>query len=297
MKRLKTLLPALALSLFLFSATANATTYDCLQFRVVGVCIWIICTIFGCDISVTVKYGHFNPDVLVRVNNPQGVNRVEDPKRTDTHNRNHNNLIFQDAWAVGHPLTGRIYCPSITSAGSSYFFSQLDSFAWRYPGLDSLTPGALIPGIHEIGNWPSNVWGHLYPRNGWTTQASEPKSSAVVAQRVGDIITRRNQPHVYRNIVGPFMTVKNNKIVWNPSELVENSNEEGWFQMMQPKLEQCTVFGEDDRASLREWGGGRKSKDGVYYYALWRPYTCCDVDSGVLIVIDFIPYPFPVIKN
>ncbi len=288
---------AVLLAMMLTDSSAQAAPRECLQFRVVGVCIWIVCTMFGCDIDITIKYGHFNPDVIVRVTNLDGVDRVEDPKRTDTHNRNHNNLIFQDAWALGHPLTGQIYCPSITSAGSTYFRSSLDKTSWRYPSLDSLTVSALIPGQKEIGHWPSYVWGHLYPRNGWTTQHSEPKASAIIAQRVGDIITRTGQPHIYDNITGPFMEIKDKKVVWNPSSLVLNSNEEGWFQMNSPKFEQCAVFGEDDRKQKHGWGGGRKSKDGVYYYALWRPYTCCDVDDGALIVIDFTSYPIPVIKH
>ncbi|HHA19730.1 MAG TPA: hypothetical protein ENK70_08500, partial [Methylophaga sp.] len=106
--------------------TTTATADECTQFRVVGVCIWIVCTAFGCDIDVTIKYGHFNPDVIVSITNEQGVDRVEDAVRNDTHNRNHNNLIYQDAKAYGHPLTGQIYCPSNTSAGSQYFSSKVD---------------------------------------------------------------------------------------------------------------------------------------------------------------------------
>lgn len=281
----------------LLVAQTSANQYECTQLRVVGVCIWIVCTMFGCDISVTVKIGHFNPDVLIKVTNPDGVDRVEDPKRIDTHNRNHQNLIFQSAWSAGHPLTGQIYCPSNTTAAKPYFWSELDTPTWKWGGLDVFTLGAWIPGQHEIGNWPSNVWGHLYPRGGWTIQHSEPKSSAVVAQRVGDIITRSGEPHVYDSILGRPVFVKNQKITWSPSSLKENTNEEGWFQPTSPKLEQCMVFGENDTASTTGWGGGRVSTNGEYYYALWRPYTCCKVDDGALVVIDFMPYPSPVITN
>ncbi|WP_404360464.1 TraU family protein [Methylotuvimicrobium sp. KM1] len=281
----------------LVAAQTSAQQYECIQLRVVGACIWIVCTMFGCDIDVTLKVGHFNPDVLIKVTNPDGVDRVEDPKRIDTHNRNHQNLIFQSAWSAGHPLTGQIYCPSNTTAAEPYFWSKLDVPAWRWGGLDSFTLGAWVPGVHEIGNWPLNVWGHLYPRGGWTTQHSQPKSAAVVAQRVGDIITRDGESHVYDSIRGQAVFVEDQKLTWSPGALKENTNEEGWFQMMKPKLEQCIVFGENDTVSLRGWGGGRVADNGEYYFALWRPYTCCEIDDGALVVIDFMPFPTPVITH
>ena len=279
----------------LLGASANAE--ECTQFRVVGVCIWIVCTAFGCDIDVTIKYGHFNPDVMVSVTNEQGVDRVEDQVRSDTSNRNHNNLIYQDAKAYGHPLTGQIYCPSNTTAGGQYFSSLIDIPAWRYGGLDTLTTEALIPGQREIGDWPKNTWGALYPRMGWTTQHSEAKSAAVVAQRVGDIITRSGEPHVYTRILGPPIFVADNKLTWSPSHLEENTNEEGWWQPTTPKLELCTLFGINDTTDKTGWGGGRISKNGEYRHALWRPYTCCEIDDGALVVIDFTPFPVPVITN
>jgi len=277
--------------------TPTATAEECTQFRVVGVCIWIVCTTFGCDIDVTIKYGHFNPDVMVSVTNEQGVDRVEDQVRSDTSNRNHNNLIYQDAKAYGHPLTGQIYCPSNTTAGDQYFSSKIDDPSWRYGGLDTLTTAALIPGQREIGDWPKNTWGGLYPRTGWTTQHSEAKSAAVVAQRVGDIITRSGEPHVYRSILGRPIFVADHKLTWSPSHLEENSNEEGWWQPTTPKLELCTLFGINDTSDKTGWGGGRIATNGEYRHALWRPYTCCEIDDGALVVIDFTPFPFPVITN
>jgi integrating conjugative element protein (TIGR03756 family) len=160
-----------------------------------------------------------------------------------------------------------------------------------------LTLAAAIPGQREIGNWPTNNWGHLYPRGGWNTQHSEPKAAAVVAQRVGDIITREDEPHVYDDIVGQPVFVEDEKFTWSPEELIENTNREGWFQMMEPEFEQCTVFGVDDTTDTTGWGGGRVAEDGDYIFALWRPYTCCEISDGFLIDINFIDFPFPEITN
>ena len=274
--------------------SASAIAGECLQFRVVGVCIWIFCTPLGCDIETTVKYGHFNPDVLVRVSHPQGVDRVEDPRRIDTFNRNHNTLIYQDAVAVGHPLTGQLYCPSNTTALMPYYASLIDVPSWRWGGLDALNPAAWVPGLREIGRWPLNQWGHLYPRTGWTLQPEQPKSAAVVAQRVGDIITRSGQPHVYLSILGAPVFVADEKMTWSPGSLIENSNKQGWWQPTSPTVEDCLIMGANDTLSLTGWGGGRVAGDGTYVHALWRPYTCCEIGKGALVVIDFTPYPFPV---
>jgi len=269
---------------------------DCVQFRVVGVCIWIYYSYYEIEISVTIKYGHFNPDVLINVINPQGVERAEDPKRTDTLTRNHQNLKFQTATAIGHPLTGQIYCPSITSAGGLYFLSSIDIPTWRWGGLDVFTLGAWIPGIHEIGAWPLNTWGGLYPRTGWTIQYSPPKAAAIIAQRVGDIITRDKEPHIYNSIAGDPILVEDNKWTWTPEGLKENTNEEGWLQPTHPDAEMCQLAGKYDVLNKTGWGGGRVSSNGEYTYGLWRPYTCCEIERGFLIDISS-PYPLPAITN
>jgi hypothetical protein len=89
-------------------------------------------------------------------------------------------------------------------------------------------------------------WGHVYPRTDWTIQHSQPKATVVVAQRVGDIITRNGQPHVYWSILGESVFIEDNKLTWSPGSLIENSNEEGRWQPTWSKTEQCLVFGEND---------------------------------------------------
>lgn len=265
---------------------------DCLQFMVVGICYWYY--YFGSE--TTVLFGHFNPDVIVEITNPEGVNRAEDGGYSDgTENRNHQNVIYQDARVYGHPLTGQLYCPSTTDALSPYFLSELDTVAWQTGGLDLLDYASWVPGFREIGGWPTNNWGAVYPRTGWTVQHSEPKASGIVAQRVGDIITRDDQPHVYLSILGNYLLVEDDKFTWPPDSLEENTNEEGWWEELD--FGQCFLFGENDIATLRGWGGGRVADDGEYTYTLWRPYTCCEIGTGVLIKIQIMPYPYNVVTN
>jgi len=288
--------PRFSMLVFLLCLQSTPVTADgvpCLNLQVVGVCLWLVCSVYECHLETSVKIGHFNPDVDVRVTNPVGVERVEDPKRTDTHNHNHNNLIAQDARATGNPLAGLFYCPSQAKPLFPYFISELDQPEWRWGIFDALSPYAWIPGLREVGHWPLNTWGALYPRTGWTIQNSPPKTAAVVAQRVGDIITRIAQLHLYIPLVGE--ADNGSKLVWEPGELVENTNREGVWQLLYPKFEpHCVVFGENDSLKPVDWGGGRLSADGSYLYTLWRPYRCCEIKGEAFLgAIDFMPYPPP----
>lgn len=284
-------LAALLLSLPPFPVKAEPVA--CLKLQVVGVCIWLECTPYECHTEESVKVGHFNPDIDVTVTNPKGVERAEDPVRTDTHNRNHNNLIAHDARASGNLLAGRIYCPSQASALMPYFISELDKPEWRWGIFDALTPYAWVPGLREIGNWPLNTWQNVYPRTGWTTQSSVPKAAASVAQRVGDIITRDAQLHLYIPVTGE--ADDGQKLTWEPSGLMENTHQEGYWQLLYPVFEPgCRVFGENDTLKPIDWGGGKVATDGSYAYTLWRPYRCCEIKGEAYLgSIDFMQYPPP----
>ncbi|MGH8549952.1 MAG: TraU family protein [Blastocatellia bacterium] len=301
-----TRIPAVVLVLALSPATlppaaARGIPSDCLRFLPVGICVWLTCAGPFCSLDTSVKYGHFNPDLLVTVNNPQGDNRAEDAHRSDTHTRNHQNLIYREVHALGHPLAGQIYCPSQASALNPYFLSELDSLGWRWGIPDMLSPPSFVPGLREIGHWPLNTWGAVYPRTGWTIQADDPKAAAVVAHRAGDIITRSGEPHVYQALTGP--ATGGNKLTWPPLlSLTENTNRGGDWQLepdagqqnnqQNSKLPSCEVFGEFD--PLRSRGGGKVSSDGDYLFTLWRPYTCCEIEGASLVfTADFIAYPPP----
>lgn len=145
------------LTLILLASPALLASGDCLQFRVVGICIWIIPYPF--DIEVTIKYGHFNPDVNIVVEREGKIldqdvptYAVEDPKRVadETHNRNHDNLMYKEALATGNPLAGRIMCPSHAET-TIYFKSEADFPSWKWVGLDMFTLAAWVPGVRDIG--------------------------------------------------------------------------------------------------------------------------------------------------
>ena len=200
--------------------------------------------------------------------------------------------------AIGHPLSSLsgyvsgvgLVCDSQTTSFYPYFQSGLDALSWRFAVPEMFYPASFIPGLREIGSWPLQTWGGVYPRTGWTTQAEEPKAAAINAQRAGDIVTRTGQPHVYVPVTG---SSSSGQKVWPPGPLMEKDHRTGTWQMMVPRNESsCDVFGTNDLASLTGWGGGRVDSAGDYVWNLWRPYKCCQRRGQFfLFSIDWIAYP------
>ena len=134
------------------------------------------------------------------------------------------------------------------------------------------------------GGWNG---GGIYPRSGWVIQHSDSKGGGVIAHRVGDIITREDQPHIYDEELaeGNSIFTEDDYFTWAPGPLEENTNEEGWFQPILPEFDiNCYVIGEKDSDQYLD-------DDGEYTWLLWRPYTCCEIDAGFLIDIDIIEFP------
>ncbi len=304
----------------------TAGVLSCMQWMPVGVCFWLRCSLSSCRVRTSIKVGHYNPDFGVSTYNELGRNPWAEIRtilglaqktaatgllgalfpvpidsagnRTDgTSKRDHKNLVYRETDAIGHPLSSLsglvagvgLLCPSQTTAFFPYFQSGLDALSWRQAVPEIFYPASFIPGLRELGTWPLQTWGGVYPRTGWTTQAEEPKAAAINAQRAGDIVTRIGQPHVYVPVTGSSGSGR----VWPPGPLVEKDRGTGTWQMLVPRVESsCKVFGTNDLASLTGWGGGRVDRAGDYVWNLWRPYQCCRRrGQWFLFSIDWMAYP------
>ncbi|MDP0907842.1 TraU family protein, partial [Klebsiella pneumoniae] len=92
----------------------------------------------------------------------------------------------------------------------------------------------------EIGSQAAaNMWGNIYPRSGFISQTDDDKASAVVAQRVADIITRAGQPHVYQVLQG-----SHHDGYWPPGEVTENTGTRNhkWQRLAPHMTQSCAVF-------------------------------------------------------
>lgn len=300
------------------SIIASAASSSCIDYKLTGICFWLDCDSDGCDIKTSPKIGHHNPDLVVSAHNGAGNNPWTEARsitgkvatsaigaligssanidaggnRAST-GENLNTLKFKGSDAIGHPLSRvamPLSCPSQATPFNPYFISGTDAIAWRLGVPESIYPEALIPGKREIGNFPSNTWGSVYPRSGFISQSSDAKSAAVIAQRVGDLVTRKGQPHVYQALSGkPSYSGK----IWPPGALRENTDKEGKWQMLTPNQSKtCSVFGDNDTTTLTGWDGGKQAVSANYAWTLWRPYQCCKKKGDYFLYsINFMSYP------
>ena len=267
---------------------ASTLSPDCLEYRVVGICYWLYCTWTGCTVRTSVKVRHYVPDAVVSSYSNTGENpwtevrfmsppnpTAEDGGDGTTNHDNENNLAkFKNADVIGHP-GGQVFsqfasasgyaCEGAGTAFMPYLLSTLDTLAWRYNVPEMVYPESLIPGRREVGTRTGlNLWGNVYPRGGFLHQTDDYKSSAVVAQRAGDIVTRRGQIHVYQSLQAEARDG-----YWPAGELMESDASTGKWQELTPTLSNsCAVF---PHTNTRV-----QAQQGDYAWALWRPYSCCE---------------------
>lgn len=284
---------------------ASATlSPDCLDYRVVGICFWLQCSLFECEVNTSVKIRHYIPDAVVSSYSNTGENpwsnvaSMSPPNSTaeaggdGTTNQSHENNLakFKNADVIGHPagfvfsqFISQQYGYTCSGAGTPfepYLLSTLDTVAWRYNIPEMFYLESLTPGMREIGSRQSlNLWGNVYPRGGFLHQADDYKAAAVVAQRAGDIVTRRGQAHVYQPLLPAQSVLRSG--YWPAGALMESDETTGKWQELVPTLSSsCAVFPHSDPRV--------QAVDGGYAWALWRPYSCCEREGQVFLgSVDF----------
>lgn len=211
---------------------------------------------------------------------------------------------------------GSGFCPSQAVPFQPYFQSTIDALAWRTGIPDQFHPDALLPGRREIGQWPTQTWGAVYPRSGFITQTDEVKAAAVSAQRAIDVVTRDGAGHVHL----PFSYEGHREVTFgnygdNQAECIINGgnwqpeDDEGggarcspqrvvqWlpganestdrWQMLSPAPSAtCEAFGNADP----RWSAGKRASDSHYAWNYWRHYKCC-LDGPGLFLRDFVLLP------
>lgn len=284
-------LPALALDTV--SLTQSALSPSCLDYQVIGLCFWLSCSPFGCDIETSIRVQHFNPELVVSSYAVTGENPwaemaamsppipgAEDGGNLITPNTRRDNLLrFKNVDAIGHPggfvaaqlaAASGLVCAGGATALQPYFLSTLDTLAWRHAIPETLYPEALTPGLREVGSQlDGEMWGNVYPRHGFLVQPDDFKAAAVMAQRAADLVTRDGQPHVYLPL-----TPAAKDGYWPPPPVLENDPSTHAWQALHPKpSDSCSIFPSDTL----------QAEDGAYAWALWRPYSCCERKGQVLL--------------
>lgn len=286
----------------------------CMAWRPSGTCFWLHCTWWSCSVRTSLRISHYNPDAVVSTFHDEQthpwsdwgstveaalhgpatslVGQPIDSAGTRTRDDGRDRAkMYRDADAIGHPghllpmRGGSVICPNRIRAFQPYFSSFVDARVWRaMPSVESLYPAAWVPGLREVGDWPLNSWGNVYPRDGNVTQQHPVKAAAVLSQRIGDIVTRAAQPHLYTQLPTGGLQLIDNDLVWLPPPLVERDRSTGMWQMLAPRAESaCRVFGDDDSTAPTSYGDGQTSGTGGYAFNLWRPYSCCSKAGQVFL--------------
>ncbi|MGG4579381.1 TraU family protein [Alcaligenes faecalis] len=166
-----------------------------------------------------------------------------------------------------------MFCPGSASAFNLHFQSDMDAMSWRgFWPLEMLYPQSWVPGTGEVSTSPlSTTWGPIYPRNGELVQSHPVKASAVLATRVGSIISQSAQPHIYKRLQ-PGSGYK----------YFPTSKPTTW-QMIYPSAQRsCMTFGADDSLSLASFGDYKTDGADGYMWNMWNHYDCCRIRGEFL---------------
>lgn len=221
-----------------------------------------------------------------------GGTKTGQGRQTGGNRRAVSNLQFHDALAIGNPVLPAFttafssitqatdvlsFCESRVTPMYPYYSSEFDP-EWRWGLLERLSPflglsnfrRSISTGIDVTNTTASgDFWGHIYPRMGYVRHHDTYRSSAVVAQRVADLLTTRDvtMPHIVNQLP---TGVANNAKAWGPGHAKEDDNSGGYWQMNFPagKQEQCKTFPIGNSAHV-------DSPANNYLWTLWRKYKCC----------------------
>ena len=296
------------------SATTSFAESSCLSLCLTGFCVWLDCGLTGCYVEISLQFKYNNPDLVVTVYDELGedpwtemnfltgeANRIAGESilglltpisliggghqtEGSVHpNLEDKSLRFKEGSAYGHPLADALgetglFCPSQATMFVPYFLSGVDAGEWRFGVREMFYPAAFTPLSRIVGSGMLNRWESVFPRTGFILQKDDPKGGAVIAQRIGNIVTGETGLHIRQDLVGP----ENNDYRWTtwPGELMENDPESGVWQMVEPLADDiCYAFGENDVYNPLPWSTDRTADDNAYTYTLWRPYECCK-DEG-----------------
>lgn len=158
-----------------------------------------------------------------------------------------------------------IFCPGASSAFTLHYQSDMDAIFWRnVVPVEVMYPQSWVPGMAEVStNAHVNTWGSTYPRTGDLVASHPVKASAVLATRVGSIITQQAQPHIYKRLT-PRSGYK-----------YFGGLDTRW-QMLAPIAEtSCHTFGSNDSAGLTSYGDFKTDSSDGYMWNMWNKYDCC----------------------
>lgn len=267
---------------------------DCVDWQFVGMCFWLKCSLFSCDVEESPKIHQFLPDLVVATHTSsdsplgdvQGLNNVNPANLTnkdETQSELETYVDFKHAEVLGNPAvlffnalsnTDWFCASGVDVPYFPYFLSSLDN-SWSDPSLENFFPQAIF-GFPKIKtNLPLGYWAPVYPRCGWGVHPYDAINGAVAAHRAAAITTSNLAPHIY---IQPGTNCGNR--CWGPSAVTEGNTNNHKFQMIFPKTANSGMA----MGGSAAWANGKNvDGDEGYAWSLWRPYTCCKKKGQVFL--------------
>ncbi len=266
---------------------SSALSTDCLDYCVDGVCFWLVCGFWGCNVKTTPHINHNLPDFVVSSYDEPNNNSFLEAQSLDlmpgiqggnlsTKGKGANSAIkFKEASVIGNPVAyamGRVkyLCKSKIDPYMPYYLSTLDEKMWRSGLSDMLYPSTWVLGMNEVSSNKNQTdkflksWGSLYPRNGFLNQTNEVKAASVIASRGLEVVSEGGA-RIYQSAGCA-----------SPDCMKEN----GKWQMISPVEENsCRAFGVESVETLKD----KVDEDGQYGWTAWRNYGCCIPGPGAFI--------------
>ncbi|ANS88143.1 hypothetical protein VSVS12_04444 (plasmid) [Vibrio scophthalmi] len=278
---------------------ASSACPECLDYEVIGTCVWMTCTPVGCSTDTSIKVKHRLPDAVVMSypetgespwselqwlspanplseaggkSHPRTVQGVDNPT-----------TAFNNVDVIGHPGVDSIYgllgslgyfVESPATSMMPYYLSSLDPLGWRYNLPDLFTLDTWNPMVDTLGNF-----GNVFPRGGFALQPHPFKAAALAAFRAMHLVTREGESRLYQPLVA-----KKRAGYW-PPEGVEAGNDETAFQMIYPhKQDDAYPWPEfDDSTTTTDPYAELRSEKDDYAWAVWRMYKGCERKGAKLV--------------
>ena len=294
----------------------GSTRTACIRLYITGICIFLECSPYQCEVFYSPRIRHHLPDLVVSTYNDPGIAPFEltasqassavgdlqavsqqsflgaetgGASEPTTPDGNPQHLRFKEAQTVGNP--GII----AYKAGSAVMGAIATAFPYAYlcpsraiPYLDyhqsetdafawrTAEPDAFLRDGRIIGAYGSHTWATIQPRSGFVIQTDDVKTGAVAAYRSIDLVTRVGQPHRYVPLWGV------------PASTERDGN---WLLIHPEARDACESLGATNHQLA-----GVSDPDGDQAWIYWPQYTCCIPRPGehiATIPISPVKVPLP----
>ena len=156
-------------------------------------------------------------------------------------------------------------CPDKLPAGSFIkYLSELDALEWRIGLIEAMHPKSIASAASGLtcaatGAFLDDLcmgfWGATYPRRGFFTHQSEVVASAAAVVRAVSISgLLGSTAHVVLEQIGFFPSFESDKL-----------------ELIYPKSSGCIKIGQNPAT----WESGKLSSSGKYLWVYWRRRICC----------------------